>query len=110
MREHLIEWFEIEQDEDEYCLVGHGTYGSSSVLSGGGMFARLDWGSLEEMKAVAKSAKKAGELNGYKVRKNANVSVLDNGSKAMKPDLSGVLRALPGEDDPVPGGMYPDDY
>ena len=70
-------------------VYGWGTYERSSVLAGQPMKQYLDaFDSEAEAKAVY------GDMN--------------FSSRWTEPQVS--LAHLPGEDDPVPGGMYPDDF
>jgi len=72
----------------EVTVLGWGTYGRSSVLAGQPMKKAVGWfDSIEEAEAMY------GDLN--------------YSSKWTEPQVS--VAHLPGEDDPVPGGMYPDD-
>jgi len=71
-------------------VLGWGTYPDSSVLAGQAMKVWLDNFPTEEAARAA-----------YPQAENFS-------SKWTEPQVS--LSHLPGEDDPVPGGMYPDDY
>jgi hypothetical protein len=75
-------------DTDEVDVIGWGTYGRSSVLAGQASKQFITtFDSAEEAEAVY------GSMNWN--------------SKYLEPSVS--VAHLPGEDDPVPGGMYPDD-
>lgn len=121
MAKDRIERFEIEYDAayGDYWLIGHGTR-KSGVLKGAPLFVRLSSGTKAKMIAKAKEMKKSAAAEHrhpashagaeYAVLKGASIDVLDEDYAAMKPEMSGWLNALPGPDDPVPGGMYPDDW
>jgi hypothetical protein len=70
------------------CVYGWGTYPASSVLAGQAMKCFID--SFPDVEAALKEYPTATAS-----------------SKYTEPQVS--LNHLPGEDDPVPGGMYPDD-
>ena len=73
----------------EVTVLGFGTYGRSSVLAGQPMKKAVGWfDSEEEAEAMY------GPMNWWNKYMSAEASVSH----------------LPGEDDPVPGGMYPDDW
>lgn len=72
-------------------VIGHGVYPESSVLAGQVSTVFLDnFPSEEAARAAYPQATEGFE------------------SRWTAPRVS--LRHLPGEDDPVPGGMYPDDW
>lgn len=70
------------------CVYGWGTYPESSVLAGQAMKCFID--SFEDVEAAL-----------------ALYPTATASSAFMEPRVS--LNHLPGENDPVPGGMYPDD-
>jgi hypothetical protein len=71
-------------------VLGWGTYPDSSVLAGQPMKVFLDNFETEEL-----ARKEFPQAQGFS-------------SAWTEPQVS--LSHLPGEDDPVPGGMYPDDW
>lgn len=71
-------------------VLGWGTYPATSVLAGQPMKVWLGWFPTEE------AARQACPM------------VTGFSNKLTEPQVS--LSHLPGEDDPVPGGMYPDDW
>jgi hypothetical protein len=73
---------------DGFAVYGWGTYPSSSVLAGQPM--KVFIASFPTMEAAQKAHPEATPANQW-----------------TEPQVS--LNHLPGEDDPVPGGMYPDD-
>lgn len=84
-----FEYYTMNAEPDGSVFVyGWGVYERSSVLAGQSMKKGLDhFDSAEEAMKVY------GDMN--------------YSSKWTEPQVS--LNHLPGEDDPVPGGMYPDD-
>lgn len=72
-----------------YIVYGWGTYPRSSVLAGQPMKQFIDSFDTEEAAR----------------ERYPNVTA---SNRLLDPVVS--LAHLPGEDDPVPGGMYPDDY
>ncbi len=89
-RQVKFEYYSMNAEPDGSVFVyGWGTYGRSSVLAGQAMKKGLDhFDSAEEAKAVY------GDMN--------------YSSKWTEPQVS--LNHLPGENDFVPGGAYPDDW
>ena len=73
---------------DSWCVYGWSTYPESSVLAGQPMKRFLD--SFDSKEEAIKAYPQAEPSNAL-----------------MEPQIS--LSHLPGENDPVPGGMYPDD-
>jgi len=85
-----FDYFTIRPDHEYggYVVHGFGEYGRSSVLAGQTMKACVGcYSSRKEALAVYPEA--------------------GNGHDMLDPQVS--LNHLPGEDDPVAGGMYPDD-
>jgi hypothetical protein len=80
---------QFKGSRDGWCVYGWGTYPESSVLAGQSMKRFLD--SFESKEEALKAYPQA-----------------EPSSDWLEPQVS--LGHLPGEDDPVPGGMYPDDY
>ena len=78
--------YTIEQKNGRFAVYGFGTYGRGSVLAGQTMKRFLDFYDTEA-EAVAAYPQASP---GYRSAHN-------------------TYGHLPGEDDPVPGGMYPDD-
>jgi len=89
-REAKFAYYEKRANKDgSVDVIGWGTYGRNSVLSGQSMKKFLDsFDSEQAAEAVY------GSMNWN--------------NKWLEPGVS--LNHLPGEDDPVPGGMYPDDW
>ena len=89
-RRRKFEYYTMNVEPDGSVFVyGWGVYESSSVLAGQPMKKGLGhFDTPEEAKAVY-----GGDMN--------------FSNKWTEPGVS--LNHLPGEDDPVPGGMYPDD-
>ena len=75
-------------DTDDVDMIGWGSYGRSSVLAG------------QPMKNFITSFPSSDEAEAIYGSMNWN-------SKYLEPQVS--VAHLPGEDDPVAGGMYPDD-
>lgn len=85
-----FDYYTLRHSRHGVDVLGWGTYPESSVLAGQSMKVFLDTFDTE---AEARAAyPQAGEFS----------------SRWTEPQVS--LAHLPGEDDPVPGGMYPDDY
>lgn len=72
-----------------FCIYGWSTYGKNSVLAGQPQKVFLDCYETQE-KALAKFPQ------------------AQPSNKWLDPQVN--LNHLPGEEDPVAGGMYPDDY
>jgi hypothetical protein len=84
-----FDYYTVRRDGDSWIVHGFGTYERSSVLAGQPRKVFLDAFPTRE-----------AALEQY--------PTATNGSRWTDPVIS--LDHLPGEDDPVPGGMYPDDY
>jgi hypothetical protein len=80
--------FTIENKGDMFAVYGWGTYPDDSVLAGQTMKSFIDGFDTEECARTVWP-----EIGGDTFHRSANNSVAH----------------LPGENDPVPGGMYPDD-
>lgn len=80
---------EVKRGMEPYTVYGWGTYPRSSVLAGQAMKVFID---------------------SYATREEAETAYPEAapGSKYTDPQVS--LNHLPDENDPVPGGMYPDDW
>ena len=85
-----FDYYTMNAEPDGGVFVyGWGVYGRSSVLAGQAMKKGLDG-----FDTAAEAIAVYGDMN--------------YSSKWTEPQVS--LNHLPGEDDPVPGGMYPDDW
>ena len=94
---NIIERITIEPREDAFRMYAWGTYGESSVLSGQPLRMHLgDCVSVQECRAQIERDPRYRTLP---------VEVLDHST--FRPYVN--VGHLPGPDDPVPGGMYPDD-
>jgi hypothetical protein len=83
------DYLTMEWRQGAVCVHGWGEYPESSVLAGQPMKRFLDsFGTVEEAKTAYPSAEMSHPLI----------------------QAQNSFSHLPGEDDPVPGGMYPDDY
>lgn len=89
-RQVLFDYYEKRghANDDSVDVIGWGTYGRSSVLAG------------QSMKKFIASFDSEAEAEAVYGSMNWN-------SPYLEPSVS--LNHLPGEDDPVAGGMYPDD-
>jgi len=91
----MWDWFTVENrplsgcGEPKWIVYGWSTYPKSSVLAGQPMKQFLD--SFDTKEEAVKAFPGAVPSNRF-----------------VEPQIS--LSHLPGEDDPVPGGMYPDDW
>ena len=103
---------EWEEEVSGVSVYAWGTYGASSVLSGGTLKRFVDHADNEkEARKIIRDFKKefAWENDrGFYVNKRAPIDV--EKFETYKPNLDGIINALPGPEDPVPGGMYPDDW
>lgn len=90
------EWYEKRLMEDgSVDVLGYYEYEQSSVLAGqiGKVFIETFDFNADGQSAEAAAEAKYGSMNWF--------------NQYTSPQVS--LSHLPGEDDPVPGGMYPDD-
>ena len=85
-----FDYYEKRQNEGQtdVDVIGWGTYGRSSVLAG-----QASKHFLDNFPTEAEAEAVYGPMNWN--------------SRWLEPQVS--VSHLPGEDDPVPGGMYPDD-
>ena len=86
-----FDFYTLRRNKDSSVdVLGHGTYPEPSVLAGQPMKVFLD--SFENEQEAQKKYPQATQWY----------------NKLLHPDAS--LNHLPSEDDPVAGGMYPDDW
>jgi len=93
------DYFTVRPDKyrAEFVLHGFGQYPRSSVLAGQACKKYITTIKAKDLPAAIEVAKaRFGELE------------IDAGHDLLDPQVS--LNHLPGEDDPVPGGMFPDDW